>query len=256
MVSCRSVNLKFLPEPVFQSKLLAAILLLTHVVLLWAFADRRWCARVGGLSAAAWKCLLGSPPDCPPTSDSEPSISGGSSSSRIKQSRGPSEGPRHRKTGPSPAALPEGLLGVPRPPRKVQPIIVFIYQSVCFFLHERIFKSAFLKETKLYLVFDGDQIAYQYYRVLLSVARGAAWCSQAKGTAHHSPQMFSPSTGMLRITPQNRVVISHRGCLAFPDQSQGTTSCNHLEALPMYCPTISKAPQCIKCCYFCHAAGN
>ena len=36
-----SVNLKFFPEPVFQSKEVAAVLLLAHALLLWAFAQHR-----------------------------------------------------------------------------------------------------------------------------------------------------------------------------------------------------------------------
>ncbi len=36
-----SVNLKFLPEPVFQSKEAAIVLLLAHVALLWVFAQYR-----------------------------------------------------------------------------------------------------------------------------------------------------------------------------------------------------------------------
>ena len=36
-----SVNLKFLPEPVFQSKEVAVMLLLAHLFLLWAFAQYR-----------------------------------------------------------------------------------------------------------------------------------------------------------------------------------------------------------------------
>jgi alpha-1,3-mannosyltransferase len=36
-----SVNLKFLPEPVFQSKVLAVLLLAAHLLLLWLFAQYR-----------------------------------------------------------------------------------------------------------------------------------------------------------------------------------------------------------------------
>ncbi len=36
-----SVNLKFLPELVFQSKEVAVVLLVAHVLLLWAFAQHR-----------------------------------------------------------------------------------------------------------------------------------------------------------------------------------------------------------------------
>ncbi|KAK9818783.1 hypothetical protein WJX74_007620 [Apatococcus lobatus] len=148
-----SVNLKFLPEPIFQSKLLAAILLITHISLLWAFAERRWCARVGGLSAAAWMCLSGTSSFPFPTtqlgnttitgSNSSQNIPGdrgssashidesgtntignssSSSSSRAQQEGGPSlsGGARHRRTGPSSlAALPEGLLGASKPSGKV-----------------------------------------------------------------------------------------------------------------------------------------
>lgn len=60
--SCRSVNFKFLPEPVFQSKLLATALLAAHLALLWAFADRRWCHKAGGLSRAIQLCLSGPHP--------------------------------------------------------------------------------------------------------------------------------------------------------------------------------------------------
>lgn len=44
-----SVNLKFLPEGVFQSKGLAASLLAAHLALLWLFAQNRWCRREGGV---------------------------------------------------------------------------------------------------------------------------------------------------------------------------------------------------------------
>lgn len=37
-----TVNLKFLPEPLFQSKAVALALLLAHVLLLWAFAQHRY----------------------------------------------------------------------------------------------------------------------------------------------------------------------------------------------------------------------
>ena len=46
-----SVNLKFLPEDVFQSKGLALALLAAHLALLWLFAQNRWCRREGGVGA-------------------------------------------------------------------------------------------------------------------------------------------------------------------------------------------------------------
>lgn len=44
-----SVNLKFLPEALFQSKALAVSLLVAHLSLLWLFAQNRWCKREGGI---------------------------------------------------------------------------------------------------------------------------------------------------------------------------------------------------------------
>lgn len=44
-----SVNLKFLPEALFQSKALAVGLLVAHLSLLWLFARNRWCKREGGI---------------------------------------------------------------------------------------------------------------------------------------------------------------------------------------------------------------
>ena len=37
-----TVNLKFLPETLFQSKGVALVLLLAHALLLWAFAQHRY----------------------------------------------------------------------------------------------------------------------------------------------------------------------------------------------------------------------
>ena len=37
-----TVNLKFLPEPFFQSKGVASVLLLAHMLLLWVFAQHRY----------------------------------------------------------------------------------------------------------------------------------------------------------------------------------------------------------------------
>jgi alpha-1,3-mannosyltransferase len=39
----RSVNLKFLPEHIFLSKLLALVLLALHLSLLFLFANYKWC---------------------------------------------------------------------------------------------------------------------------------------------------------------------------------------------------------------------
>lgn len=39
----RSVNFKFVPEPIFVSKAFAISLLIAHLVLLAAFAHNRWC---------------------------------------------------------------------------------------------------------------------------------------------------------------------------------------------------------------------
>ncbi|BDA45052.1 Dol-P-Man:Man(5)GlcNAc(2)-PP-Dol alpha-1,3-mannosyltransferase [Coccomyxa sp. Obi] len=46
-----SVNLKFLPEPVFQSRSVASALLAAHLALLLLFAHFRWCRKEGGLWA-------------------------------------------------------------------------------------------------------------------------------------------------------------------------------------------------------------
>lgn len=39
----RSVNFKFVPEPIFVSKQFAALLLITHLTLLAVFAHYKWC---------------------------------------------------------------------------------------------------------------------------------------------------------------------------------------------------------------------
>lgn len=57
-----TVNLKFLAPPTFQSPALAAALLGAHVLLLLAFAHRRWCAADGGLPRLL---LLGSDASAP-----------------------------------------------------------------------------------------------------------------------------------------------------------------------------------------------
>ncbi|XP_059625695.1 dol-P-Man:Man(5)GlcNAc(2)-PP-Dol alpha-1,3-mannosyltransferase [Cornus florida] len=44
-----SVNFKFVPEPVFVSREFALSLLITHLILLTAFAHYRWCKYEGGL---------------------------------------------------------------------------------------------------------------------------------------------------------------------------------------------------------------
>ncbi|XP_037492479.1 dol-P-Man:Man(5)GlcNAc(2)-PP-Dol alpha-1,3-mannosyltransferase [Jatropha curcas] len=49
MFSIRSVNFKFVPEPVFVSKQFALLLLLAHLGLLAAFAHYKWCKHEGGL---------------------------------------------------------------------------------------------------------------------------------------------------------------------------------------------------------------
>ncbi|KAK9785106.1 hypothetical protein WJX73_007563 [Symbiochloris irregularis] len=53
-----SVNLKFLPEHVFQARWLAAALLIGHLATLWLFARYRWCDKEGGftkLLTAFWQ---------------------------------------------------------------------------------------------------------------------------------------------------------------------------------------------------------
>ena len=57
-----TVNLKFLAPPTFQSPTLSAALLGAHVLLLLAFAHRRWCAADGGLPRLL---LLGSDASAP-----------------------------------------------------------------------------------------------------------------------------------------------------------------------------------------------
>ncbi|TYK18118.1 dol-P-Man:Man(5)GlcNAc(2)-PP-Dol alpha-1,3-mannosyltransferase [Cucumis melo var. makuwa] len=44
-----SVNFKFVPEPIFVSKQFAALLLITHLILLAVFAHYKWCKHEGGL---------------------------------------------------------------------------------------------------------------------------------------------------------------------------------------------------------------
>ncbi|KAL9273462.1 Dol-P-Man:Man(5)GlcNAc(2)-PP-Dol alpha-1,3-mannosyltransferase-like protein, partial [Drosera capensis] len=46
----RSVNFKFLPEPIFVSKGFALSLLIIHLGLLAAFAHYKWCKHEGGIS--------------------------------------------------------------------------------------------------------------------------------------------------------------------------------------------------------------
>ena len=43
MCDRRSVNLKFIPEPVFVSKPFSSLLLLLHLSMLLLFALRKWC---------------------------------------------------------------------------------------------------------------------------------------------------------------------------------------------------------------------
>ncbi|KAK3041500.1 hypothetical protein RJ639_000477, partial [Escallonia herrerae] len=45
----KSVNFKFVPEPVFVSKQFAVSLLTAHLILLTVFAHYRWCKREGGI---------------------------------------------------------------------------------------------------------------------------------------------------------------------------------------------------------------
>ncbi|KAF5931388.1 hypothetical protein HYC85_032261, partial [Camellia sinensis] len=49
LIIFRSVNFKFVPEPVFVSKEFAVSLLITHLILLAVFAHYRWCKHEGGL---------------------------------------------------------------------------------------------------------------------------------------------------------------------------------------------------------------
>lgn len=50
-----TVNLKFLSEETFKSKELAALLLISHLGLLWSFAQKRWCRETGGILPLAQK---------------------------------------------------------------------------------------------------------------------------------------------------------------------------------------------------------
>lgn len=47
----RSVNFKFVPEPIFVSRGFALFLLAAHLILLAIFAHYRWCRHEGGLSS-------------------------------------------------------------------------------------------------------------------------------------------------------------------------------------------------------------
>jgi alpha-1,3-mannosyltransferase len=47
-----SVNVKFVPELVFTSKLFSIALRATHLLLLFFFAQKRWCGHEGGILLA------------------------------------------------------------------------------------------------------------------------------------------------------------------------------------------------------------
>lgn len=51
-----TVNLKFLPEEVFQAKSTAVSLLLLHLTLLIYFAQQKWCRSEGGVLQALRAC--------------------------------------------------------------------------------------------------------------------------------------------------------------------------------------------------------
>ncbi|KNC54668.1 glycosyltransferase family 58 protein [Thecamonas trahens ATCC 50062] len=64
-----TVNLKFLPEPIFVSKTTAAVLLAGHAGVLALFILTRWLHAQGGGLAGVWRLLRTAPPaDAPPLS--------------------------------------------------------------------------------------------------------------------------------------------------------------------------------------------